>query len=352
MKKYWALFSVTVVALLAVFAGGNYFKGQIVKVTTTTLAPIDVQETINCSGKVETATKKNIYVPVPSITEEVYVEVGDWVEAGETLLCVSGQVSDSETAVPNLPDLDYSEIDSLEEAQQVYNDLLASGALTQNNVSSSQQPTSDGTLTAITAPINGVITAINVEPNDTAQEMEPVMVISNGQALQVTLSVNESQISALEVGQKAMITGSGFQGSTYTGTVKQIADVATQSVNTSGQETVVRVVVAVDDPGEDIKPGFTAKCKIVTDNDTGLLVAPYESVRADSDGAEYVYVEQEGRAVKTYITTGREFEQGFEITQGLDAGAKIILSPDSVWDGAHVLNQGTVEQESAVQSDV
>ena len=59
-------------------------------------------------------------------------------------------------------------------------------------------------------------------------------------------------------------------------------------VSTTGQETVVEVVVSVDNPGNDIKPGYTAKAKIITAQNDNVLIAPYEAVRAEEDGSEYV----------------------------------------------------------------
>ena len=127
---------------------------------------------------------------------------------------------------------------------------------------------------------------------------KPAITIASDEGLQVRLSVNESQISDIQVGQPAEITGVGFH-TCYTGTVKSISSEAKQVVSTTGQETVVEVVVSVDNPGNDIKPGYTAKAKIITAQNDNVLIAPYEAVRAEEDGSEYVLKLKGQRAVKT-----------------------------------------------------
>ncbi len=137
------------------------------------------------------------------------------------------------------------------------------------------------------------------------------------------------------------MTGVGFQGKRYTGTVSKISNIAQQVVSATGQETIVTVIVKVDSDNKEslewIKNGFTAKCKIITSVDKDRIVVPYEAVLADENGKEYVYRVLENRAVKTYITTGKEFENGFEVVKGLSQGEEIVLSPEQVSDFQRVL---------------
>ena len=109
--------------------------------------------------------------------------------------------------------------------------------------------------------------------------------------------------------------------------------------STTGQETVVEVVVSVDNPGNDIKPGYTAKAKIITAQNDNVLIAPYEAVRAEEDGSEYVLKLKGQRAVKTPVETDGEFEDGFGVTSGIEEGDQIIMNPDAISDGEHVVAQ-------------
>ena len=83
------------------------------------------------------------------------------------------------------------------------------------------QSTFQEELVQVTAPVSGVISAVNIKDQEEIGS-QPAAVISESAGLQVNLSVNESQISSIAVGQKAEITGVGFQGKRYTGTVSKM----------------------------------------------------------------------------------------------------------------------------------
>ena len=99
-----------------------------------------------------------------------------------------------------------------------------------------------------------------------------------------------------------------------------------------GQETVVETIVSIDNANYRIKPGFTAKAKIITEKNDNVLLVPYEAVRAENNGEEYVYTYVDGKALKTPIDTGKEYENGFEVLDGLEKGDKVISTPDLVED--------------------
>ncbi|MCI9273491.1 MAG: efflux RND transporter periplasmic adaptor subunit [Clostridiales bacterium] len=361
MKKYSALVAITLVVILTLYFGGNFVKSQIKEVDVLVLQEQEVKNSIVCSGQLEPSDNKNVYITEPSIAQEVLVQVGDRVEQGEDLLRVRKGVAPKTTNdSDNRSDTDNSSLPSSfsefakmtglssEQAAEVYNQYINGSSSGSSSSAEPIQKEEEGELDTITAPVSGIVSVINVKGNSYADTSKPIMVISDINSMQVRLSVNESQISAVQIGQKATITGAGFKNSEYSGTVKSIADVATQTVSTSGQETVVEVIVTVDHAGEDLKSGLTAKCEITTSNDDGMLIAPYEAVRAEDDGQEYVYIYQDGRAVKRTITTGREFNSGFEILSGLKTGDRIITNPERLYANSRVIMK---QEKSVVNQD-
>ena len=57
---------------------------------------------------------------------------------------------------------------------------------------------------------------------------------------------------------------------------------------------------------------------------------------AEDDGREFVYRCIDNKAVKTYINTGKEFSDGFQILDGLDVNDIIILETQNIKDGDKV----------------
>ncbi|QAT49689.1 HlyD family efflux transporter periplasmic adaptor subunit [Caproiciproducens sp. NJN-50] len=308
MKRYLLLFAFTLIAAATIFTAGNTMKNSILKLDVTKMEPVQEVESVTCTGKVELSSNGNVYAPAHSIVQRVYVSSGQKVEVGQALM----------------------EVDVLSDGEDDSQETDASSYLEQE----SDLPRTQ----TIAAPVSGTVSSVSVtDAGYYIDPTQPAVVIRNSSGLQVRLNVNESQISDIKVGQKAEITGVGFKSSSYSGKVKEISSEAKQVLTTSGQETVVEAVVSVTDVKEDIKPGFTAKVKIITSSDSSVLVAPYSAVQADQDGSEYVLRVVGGKATKTLVQTGREFDSGFEIKSGVSKDDRIVTDAEDIPDGARVV---------------
>lgn len=322
MKKYVQLIAFTCMAIAAILVAGSVMKSRTTQATVVKVSSLTVESSVTCSGKVERVSVRSVYPPAPAAVQKVYVEIGDHVEDGDPLMDILVTASASETEI----------------LQETYAALLSEYTQTEIPLSDFSSVGQEEDIQQLTAPISGEVTAVSITNQGTLEFGKPAITIASDEGLQVRLSVNESQISDIQVGQPAEITGVGFH-TCYTGTVKSISSEAKQVVSTTGQETVVEVVVSVDNPGNDIKPGYTAKAKIITAQNDNVLIAPYEAVRAEEDGSEYVLKLKGQRAVKTPVETDGEFEDGFGVTSGIEEGDQIIMNPDSISDGEHVVAQ-------------
>jgi len=313
MKKYVMLFTFTIIAIGMVIIFGTISRNSIIQVSIVKVSPLTVENSVTCSGRVERISTRSVYSPSAAVVRQVYVKVGDKVSAGQSLMEIEVPTEKSDSS----------------NVEETYESLL-----NQYN----EQGQDAVTTQTITSPYTGEITSLSATNQGYVQPGVAVAEICESlDQLQVRLSVNESQISGIKTGQKAIITGVGFKDTSYTGTVKSISSDAKQITSTNGQETVVEVIVNVNNPGTDIKPGYTAKAKIITSQDSGVLIAPYEAVRADKDGNEYVFKLNGKRAEKTPVVTNKEFEDGFEVTSGLSQYDQIIADPDTVSDGTYVV---------------
>lgn len=321
MKKYVMLFAFTALLGASIVGYGRYVKDSIPIVEVLKVTPSTVEDSVVCTGRVEYASSGSVYAPAASVSRKVYVKNGEYVNAGQKLMDVTTVSTDQ---------MDGSSGADIEEAYAAF--------LNQASGVSSSLPSTGTETKTLTSPISGRVTSVAVtDAGYYIDPTKPAVEITGTTGLQVRLSVNESQISEIKLGQKAEITGAGFKNSTYYGTVKDISSEAKQLYSTTGQETVVEVIVSVDHAGDDIKPGYSAKAKVTTSNNKNVLIAPYESVRADNDGNEYVFRLVGNKAVKTAITTNREFGDGFEVKKGLSADDRVIEDPDNISDGEFVL---------------
>lgn len=322
MKKYVILFSAAALIIASMVIGSNYLNNSIVNVDVIDVKTSSVQNTILCSGIIEYCDSQDISCKASAIVNDIFVKEGDFVKKGDQLLNLTNVKIDKN----NVSSISPAEIENIANTNNIVSE----------SKSSPSNYTKYGDAYNIRAPISGIVSSVNVKKNSVIAENTSVITIADTDKMQVKLSVNESQISEIKVGQKAIVTGVGFKNSEYTGEVTNISNEAEKIVGSTGKETVVNVIVKLDNTSKDIKPGYTAKCRIIISEDDNVLLTPYESIKSDDNGKEYVYKYENGKAIKTYIETGNEYQNGFEIVSGLENGDKIIEKSDRLYSNCRV----------------
>ncbi len=148
--------------------------------------------------------------------------------------------------------------------------------------------------------------------------------------------VKEEDISKVKIGQSAVITGKGFGGREYKGTVDVISDTARKLQQGVMGNTVVDVVILIEDNDEMIRKGNTAEVKIIVSEQRQISVVAYKAVHQDENGKEYVYVFRDGVAVRKDIITGLELSDGIEVLSGLAPDDKVLMPKDEIENGNYV----------------
>ncbi|MDR1565263.1 MAG: HlyD family efflux transporter periplasmic adaptor subunit [Oscillospiraceae bacterium] len=320
MKQYIKLGAITIAAIMAILTVAQLRKPKIPNVELIEIHKLKVDTTISCSGVVEGADSAELTPQTPLVFKEIHFKSGERVKKGDKIASV-----DKAATVALLAQLigKYSSIEG----------VLSSLNLPDSGMDYSKLPIQD----SILSPADGIISTWNADGSTYMNITEPLLTISNPDKLQVRLSVNESLISNIQKGQYAIISGAGFN-SKYSGLVTDIASSARKELGASlSSETVVDVFVTLTDVKKDIKPGFTASTKILTNGSENVLMAPYRAVGEDEQNREFVYVYENGMAKKRIIATRREFENGFEVISGLAEGEKIIADASLIEaDGTYV----------------
>lgn len=300
MKKYGWLAAATAVAITGVLTAGSLMKPETVEVKTYTLEERAVEKTVSCTGKIEAAESRKVYTDISCVMQDVPVTAGQQVEKGDVLFTV--------------------DVDATKQ-------VLA----TMGGVSPDTIPT-DNLQHTVTAPVSGIITTLNAAEGEMSDSSKPCVVISPSDALQVKVSIHERDLRSVKVGQTVKVSGVAFAKSSYQGTVKSISPSARTQYNGSISETVVDAVVmlAPKELDDSLRLGLTAKAKVVVSSTDQARIVPYEYVLQDENDKEFVYICENGRAVKRLITVEDELASGYQVSDGLKAGDRIITNPDAV----------------------
>ena len=184
-------------------------------------------------------------------------------------------------------------------------------------------------------PTATVVKVEKVEHVDTVSLSGTIMKNITKDETYVQTFVPEQDISRVELGQIAEITGDAFPDMVFRGSVDRISDTASKVQFGNVQKTAVEVKIKIDSPDDILKQGYTASVKLITSEPSTMSLVPYEAVNQDDSG-EYVYILRDGRAEKLYIETGAELSGGIELKTPIYDSEKIITVDELVENGGAV----------------
>lgn len=191
----------------------------------------------------------------------------------------------------------------------------------------------------VTAPLSGIVTAVNLEAGD-SYNGGAIVTIEDISSYEVTVEIDEYDISKIKVGQKVVIKTNGTGDLELEGKVISIAPRAT-----AGSGVTYTVKTSIDTPCEDLRMDMTAKLSIIISSRENVLTVPYAAVQTAEDGSYYIeVVEDSGRdgsapamnAPQTRripVDKGIESDYYVEISgEGIEEGLEVIVPKDDSLD--------------------
>ncbi|MDE7358092.1 MAG: efflux RND transporter periplasmic adaptor subunit, partial [Lachnospiraceae bacterium] len=195
-----------------------------------------------------------------------------------------------------------------------------------------------------TAPIDGVIEAVNVQAHDFDSPQSPAFVISNKNTMTVTFGVSEGIRGTLRVGQKIQVDRNG---KLYDAAITELGSMVDQTTG------LFMIKSCVSTPDASLLTGSSVKVTAETYSQTDALLIPYDAVYYD-DSQPYVYVAENGTAKRKDVETGIFDMDTITVLSGLSAEDTLITSwSANLREGAEVSVQMTAgnEKDGEVTAD-
>jgi RND family efflux transporter MFP subunit len=166
-----------------------------------------------------------------------------------------------------------------------------------------------------------------VEEGATARENQLLLSLPDTSEMVVSVSVHESAMDKVKVGQPALVNIDAIKDKSYFGKVTFMAalpDSANQWLNPDLK--VYRCEVTLDGEMTGLRPGMSASVEIIVDELADVIALPIHAVYRR--GRRYfVYVaDDDGKPKVQEVKIGLHNEQRVAITSGLDVGTKVFLS--------------------------
>ncbi|MGN1458104.1 MAG: efflux RND transporter periplasmic adaptor subunit [Acutalibacteraceae bacterium] len=320
MKKYFYLFFSTIIIISLIIMSGFIINKESAEVYALEITYRDIDNTVSAQGKLQYSTEKPVVAKNECIINEVLVKDGDYINKGDPVYSYY-KTDKYKNVIAQYPEI-----------KNIYADISHSEAA-ENTITKLKEYAVSETVYAYKS---GTVSGINISDGDFVEKGSEIMRIYDKSSFEISVNINETSIEKIETGQKAEITFTALKDKVYNGTVTSIANEAKQTSGLTGKETSVEVIITLDDSADNLRPGYTANCSIITSTDKNVIVIPYECIRSDDSG-EYVYKINKSKAKKTYIETGTEYKDGVLVKSGIKNKDVLVKNCDSVRSGQKIV---------------
>jgi HlyD family secretion protein len=380
-KKLLIVLAVLLVVGAIVVANLQSRREKTVKVTVDKIKKQDLTSIVSASGEIKPKKNINISAQVPGRIVKIGVVEGQEVKAGNFLLKLDSTqyeaMSDRDQNFIRAANADLIQSEarlkrdksSFDRQQQLFDDNLISKdqleaskaqydvSVAQTNAIEFQIKQAEASLkstmdslakTTYISPIDGIITSLQVEEGETAiigtmnNPGTVMLTIADLSVMEVEVEVDETDVIGVSLGQESDIRVDAMPGTIFKGKVTEIGSSALlkTTAGLSTQESKdFKVVVTLEDPARQLKPGLSASADIIVAQKKQALAVPISSLvlrekpnvdksaPAAAREEEGVYTVEGGRVKFTPVGKGITGGMMIEITSGLKEGQEIVTGP-------------------------
>jgi HlyD family secretion protein len=317
-RRAWLWRVVVLLVVLGVLAGGFFTwkrfgkHGDDQAYKTEAVARGDLQVTVTATGKLDSLETVDVGAEVSGRILKVHVDYNDPVKKGQVLaeLDTESLRSRKQEATAQVRaaraaenaaratsrEAHKTELRSLELSskglisQQALESAIAGAERARANVDSAVAQTAlaeaglreaDNSLSkaTITAPIDGVVLARNVEAGQTLASSFQVPVLfkiaKDLRQMELSIHIDEADIGRVREGQRATFTVDAYPERVFESKVVSLRNVPVIEQNVVTYEAVL----AVDNDERLLRPGMTATATVITEQRTDVVLVPNAALR-------------------------------------------------------------------------
>lgn len=299
---------------------------RVEQVRTTVLQPREIEREISVSTNLQGYLTINVAPSVTGKIEHVFVEVGDEVKKGQSLVTMDQtQYKTTKISLSNL-ETEHNRIQQLlrvgSATQQQFDQIDAQYNSTKEQLEFLQVNT------YCKAPFAGVISAKNYEDGE-LYSGQPIVVLTLIDKLKALVAIPENYFPKFKPGMKLNLTSEIYPGKVFPATV----EVVYPTIDASSHTFQVKIVIPNDK--KLLRPGMYVTTTIGLGK-AKTIVAPYQAVeKLVGANDRYVFLNDNGRAKRVSVELGQRFDQEIEII-----APEIVPGVEMVTVGQHKLVDG------------
>jgi RND family efflux transporter MFP subunit len=307
----------------------------------------DLVEKVDATGRIENQEKKDLYTDFEAVVEKVHVKAGDKVKQGDIIVSLNSavlkeQLQEAESA------LEQAKVGSKQAATQLATEM-ALNRVSENNalqlesyyhqwaLSREQEQQAKQRIKSlnvkndniydakndklvIRAPFSGQVGWVNARQGEKVTPQTLIATIINPTALSVEAHIDQNDITLIELGQKAIVTGKDEAQTENLGEVKEIGKLG----QAEGEIVNFPVRIGIDSKTEGLHPGMTVDVTVMAREYKNVLVVPAGSVTR-KDGKDRVNLCRDDKLVPVAVELGYKQGKFYEVKSGLKAGDVVAV---------------------------
>ena len=181
------------------------------------------------------------------------------------------------------------------------------------------------------APISGSVISTPLKNGTTVSTSTAIAIIGDISNLQVSADIPERYVSVLKKGLKADITVEAYPDVVFKATVTRVSPVVDTTSRTK------EVILHFDEKDERINAGMFGKVKLFTEDYTGAVVMPSDSLVQNGDDYFAYVVNDDATVSKRKVTRGKSVDGVVQILDGVSAGERVVVQGQtSLGDGSKI----------------
>lgn len=304
--------------------GPGQGQAQAQAVTAVKLEKTNLTGTISVVGQLNPQQEVKVAPKSSGKVEQVFADVGQEASAGTVLMRLNNsdlqiqlqktqiQLNDAKVKLDRYKTLyesgGVSKLD-YETAQSAYNTLRVTFEQNQNDLANSE----------VCSPIEGTVTARNVNPGEFAGSTTAAFTVVNLDKVLVIANLMEDEVNYIKIGQAVEVTVPAVTDKAFPGGISKVSPYA------DSKSKAYPVWVLVDNPEHFLKPGMFAAAKMTYNKREGVMVVPNDSI-VDRNGKKVVYIVVDNKAAEKPVKLGASLGGKTEITEGLNSGDVLITN--------------------------
>lgn len=333
-KRFGYFLAATALSILSIQACGNGEDQNnnsddndstlVIPVEVNDVSRGDISAYYSNTATLEAVREATIVSKVRGIVQEIIVEEGDEVRAGQILARIEDDQYriEMERAKATM-DRMYNDF---QRNKELFDKDLISAEVYENSRFEYESQKSAHELaelnfqyTSIKSPISGVISDRFIKVGNMMGTDEQVFKVSDFDPIQAVLYIPEHERTKIRKGQRAELLADAIPGELFSGNIERISPIIDPLTGT------FKVTVYLDDNQDMLRPGMFGRIKIVYDTRVNTKMIPKAAIISE-DEIQSVFVIKDSLAFKKIIRTGYVNGVTIEVLDGLEDGETVVTT--------------------------